>query len=254
MKLIIPAFILSIILHLLFLMNFETKKTEPKKQNKQVEKPINKSAVKYVKLKPKPENKPKVIEKTEPKKSIKKVERPKKFKEAKKPPKTVKKREVVKIPKPKKEIKEPKITFKQREKDIEKRSLENFLLAEPIPLDKEMLDEITKSYLDLYGEEYNSFTKVQKVFIQNSIKSIVQITRNHYRFPELAIKLRKNDFNIVEFVLHPNGDISNLRIVKPGNYSFYDKSILEAIEIAYKDYPRPKEPTKIKFYITYNVY
>ena len=132
--------------------------------------------------------------------------------------------------------------------------MENFLLAEPIPLDKEMLDEITKSYLDLYGEEYNTFTKIQKVFIQNSIKSIVQITRNYYKFPRLAIELRKNDFNIVEFTLHPNGDISNLRIVKPGNYSFYDKSILEAIEIAYKDYPRPKEPTKIKFYITYNVY
>ncbi|WP_052502528.1 TonB family protein [Halarcobacter anaerophilus] len=142
----------------------------------------------------------------------------------------------------------------EKRKTIPQKNLENFLLSEPVPLDKSMLDEITQSYLKLYGKEYEKLTNVQKVFIQNSIKSIVEITRSYYRFPSLALKLRKNDYNIVEFTLHPNGDISGLRIVQPGNYSFYDKSILEAIQYAYKDYPRPKEATKIKFYITYRVY
>ena len=72
MKLIILAFILSIIFHLLFLMNFKTKETEAKKQINQVEKQINKSSVKYVKLQPKAENKIEVTKKTETKKKYKK--------------------------------------------------------------------------------------------------------------------------------------------------------------------------------------
>jgi protein TonB len=260
MKPIILALVLSIILHLLLFVPFKFEKDVPKKEV--VPKVEKKSSVRYVKIQPKIVPKPK----TE-KEVVKKVEKPKNYKIVKKrkivPQKKIsKKRRAKKIPAtaPKKIVKKftPKksVTVRPQEKrkTIPQKNLENFLLSEPVPLDKSMLDEITQSYLKLYGKEYEKLTNVQKVFIQNSIKSIVEITRSYYRFPSLALKLRKNDYNIVEFTLHPNGDISGLRIVQPGNYSFYDKSILEAIQYAYKDYPRPKEATKIKFYITYRVY
>lgn len=260
MKPIILALILSIIIHLLIFIPIEFKKDIPEK--KVIPKIEKKSSVRYVKLQPKK----KPIKKIE-KKVVKDIKKPKKYKIVKKreivPQKKVaKKKAIKKIPSssPKKIVKKftpkksTKIKPQKRRETVQNKNLENFLLSEPVPLNRSMLDEITQSYLKLYGKEYDKLTNVQKVFIQNNIKTIVEITRSHYTFPTIALRLKKNDYNIVEFTLHPNGDISGLKIVQPGNYSFYDESILEAIQFAYKDYPRPKVATKIKFYITYRVY
>ena len=261
MKPIIYAFILSIILHLLIFIPIEFKKNEPKKKEKvKVEK---KSTVRYVKLLPKKV----VVPKVEPKKIEKIIKKPKQYKIVKKkqiiPQKkksVIKKAKKLPSTKQKQIVKkfqtQKKVSIKPQEKrkTIKKKSLENFLLSNPVPVDVEMLDEITKSYIKTYGKEYEKLTNVQKVFIQNNLKNIVTITRSYYRFPSIAIKLRKSDYNVVEFLLHPNGDISGLKIIKNGQYSFYDKSIIETIQYAYKDYPRPKETTKIRFFITYKVY
>ena len=272
MRLITIAFILSIALHFLFYSSYKQFKQDKSEVIKTVKKEKNKSKVTYVKLLPKIKEiqKPKKVEKPKPKKLTKpkltKVEKLKKIKKVKKT-KAVKK---IKVPKKtknnifkkpvKKQAKKPipvkKVDIKPQKKrrTIPKKSLENFILDQPEPLNMEMLDEMTQKYLRLYGKEYNNLTKVQKVYLQKNLNSIVQITRSYFRFPRLALKLKKNDYNIVEFIFYPNGDISNLKIVQKGEYSFYDKAILEAIEIAYKDYPRPKKPTKIKFFITYQVY
>lgn len=268
MKLIILAFILSLILHLLIFSPY--KKNQEIKDKPTTSKEIKKSSVKYVRILKK--DLPKQVEKVKPKKQSKK-EKIKKTKlktftkvEKKKivPQKKVR---VVKkakkiVPKAKKrtEIKQAfipkKVQIKPQEKrkTIPRKSLENFLLAEPVPLDKSMLDNITRSYLNLYGEEYNSFTKVQKVYIQNNIKNIVAITERYFTFPEIALRKKLKDYNVVEFMFYPNGNISDLRIITKGDYAVYDKAILEAIEFAYKDFPRPKTATKIRFYLRYIVY
>ncbi|WP_321315048.1 energy transducer TonB [Halarcobacter sp.] len=261
MKPIIYAFILSIILHLLIFLPIELKKEEPKK--KKEEKIEKKSTLRYVKLMPKKV----VVPKAEPKKEIKPIPKPKNYKvvekkkivpQQKKQP--IKKAKKIPSSKPKKVVKKfkakKKVAIKPQEKrkTIPNRSLENFLLSNPVPVDLNMLDVFTQKQIKTYGDEYDKFTNVQKVFIQNNLKNIVVITRRYYRFPPIAEKLQKNDYNIVEFYLYPNGDISDLRIVQKGRYSFYDKSILETIEFAYKDYPRPKVKTKIRFFITYRTY
>jgi len=261
MKPIIYAFILSIILHLLIFLPIELKKEEPKK--KKEEKIEKKSTLRYVKLMPKKV----VVPKAEPKKEIKPLPKPKNYKvvekkkivpQQKKQP--IKKAKKIPSSKPKKVVKKfkakKKVAIKPQEKrkTIPNRSLENFLLSNPVPVDLDMLDAMTKSYIRTYGKEYENLTNVQKVFIQNNLKNIVSITRKYYRFPSLALKLKKNDYNVVEFYLHPNGDISGLKIIQKGKYSFYDKSIIETIEYAYKDYPRPKETTLIRFYIRYRTY
>jgi protein TonB len=135
---------------------------------------------------------------------------------------------------------------------LQKDTLEDYLLT-PVK-DVKLLDKLTQEYIKLYGDEYNTFTKIQKVFLQKNLNSINQILHQYYRFPDIALRLRKSDKNIVEFTLHPNGDITDLKIKENSNYSFYDKSILETIEIAYKDFPRPKEPTKIIIRVTYTIY
>lgn len=270
MKLIILAFILSLYLH--FLLFSQVEKKEDIKQSASTSKNINKSSIKYVKLMPKATQKP--VEKPKPK-EIKKPEvektKPKNFKvvdkkkiipQKKKPvvkkakklvPKPVKRVEVK--PSPTKQIpKKVQIKPQEKRKTVPNKSLENFLLAEPIPLDKNMLDDITKSYLRLYGEEYNSFTKVQKVYLQKNLKNIGRITQKYLKYPRIAVRTGQQGMNIVEFFLHPNGDISDLKLSNSSGFTSLDKNTIETIEIAYKDYPRPKTKTKVKIYVYYKLY
>ncbi len=70
-----------------------------------------------------------------------------------------------------------------------------------------MLDEITKSYINLYGEEFNSFTKVQKVFLQKNLKDIGKITERYLRYPSIAVRTRQQGMNVIQFYLYQMGGI-----------------------------------------------
>ena len=179
MKYILPAFILSILLHLIILYTVKDKIVETS-DHPSSSKSANKAAVHFVKLQQSAKPIKKAIKKVEPEKKekITKKKQPKKIKkEFKKVKKVVKqaKREVIKE-KPKKIERKPiakeevvpsfaKINPTQLQKqtvvDIQKE-----------PLDIRMLDQLTQSYIKLYGEEYNSFTKVQKVFLRKNLKNI----------------------------------------------------------------------------------
>ncbi|WP_428024959.1 energy transducer TonB [Arcobacter sp.] len=263
MKYIILALILSISIHLLTFKTFKIKNDEIL-DSPSTSKNTKKSDIKYVTLKSSVKSVQQQKEK--PKKSEEKKEIPKKttkekfqYKKVTKNQIEVAKKREVKKELPKKVEQQP---IKQNEvipnytklnpTKLQQNTLENFLTNPP--MDIKLLDDITQSYLKLYGEEYSSFTKVQKVFLQDNLKRIVNTLERYYRFPAIAIRLHKNDTNIVEFILYPNGDISNLKIRQNGKYEFYDKSILETVEIAFKDFPRPKEPTRIIIKINYRHY
>ena len=108
-----------------------------------------------------------------------------------------------------------------------------------------------------YGEEFNTFTPTQKKFIEKNLGSIYRITQRTLTlngYPPLAVQTRQQGTNIVTFYLHPNGDISHLRLKRRIGYAALDKNTLHTIRIAYKDYPLPKTKTKITFYVEYNLY
>jgi len=109
----------------------------------------------------------------------------------------------------------------------------------------------------LYGREFDSFSSTQKKFIKHNLGTIHRITqrtlsRNGY--PEIAVRTRQQGTNVVSFYLHPNGDISGLRLKTKIGYAALDKNTLEVIRIAYKDYPLPNQKTKIVFYVQYSIY
>ncbi len=115
----------------------------------------------------------------------------------------------------------------------------------------------TRMINKLYGREFNSFTSTQKKFIKNNLSTIHIITqrtltRNGY--PEIAARTQQQGTNIVSFYLHPNGDISKLRLKTPIGYRALDNNTLEVIRIAYKNYPLPNQKTKIIFYVQYSIY
>jgi len=109
----------------------------------------------------------------------------------------------------------------------------------------------------LYGREFYSFTKTQQKFIKNHLDEIYRITQNTLvinGYPDIAVRTGQQGTNVVSFYLHPNGAISNLRLVRPMGYEALDKNTIAVIQIAYKDYPRPKTKTKIVFYVNYRLY
>ncbi len=260
MKPITLAFILSIALHLLAFYTLKEKKLEEYSDKPSSSKKINQSKIHFVKLQhkaPAQKNIQKKFKKSVPKKELIKPKKQKKLKEYKKVQKIVKKSKRKIIKKTLKKIQRKPIEKveatpnyqKMNPTKLQKRTLDEFLAA-PV-LDMKLLDEVTQSYLKLYGEEYNSFTKIQKVYLQNNLKDIGRITQKYLSMPRIAIQLslRGHHMNIVEFILHPNGDISHLKITRGSEYTFFDKETLETIEVAYKDYPRPTEATKIKIYV-----
>lgn len=260
MKNLIFALIFSILLHVVVFMNYPIKKEENTAQNKNREHVVT-SNVRYVKLQEAKAEETKPTEDINPNTHLKKVEeitpQPKRemVKEAKQTatkPKTLEKvQPTFTNPLPQET---PKTALEQEQEKQKKENLTNYPSAEQLELDRNMLDNITKSYLELYGEEYNSFNAVQKVFLHKNLRDIGRITQRYLRYPSLAVRLRQAGTNIVEFMLHPNGDITNLILTNSSGSTSLDDNSLETIKIAYKDYPRPEETTKIKIYVNYSLY
>jgi len=109
----------------------------------------------------------------------------------------------------------------------------------------------------LYGSEFNTYSPTQKKFIRNNLGTIHRITqrtltRNGY--PDVAVSTGQQGTNVVAFYLHPNGDITGLRLKRHIGYEALDKNTLQVIRLAYKDYPLPNKKTKIIFYVRYSMY
>ena len=250
MRIIILAFIISISLHF-FAFN-KYKNDEPPKNNKQEEEIVKKSDVKFVKLKKIEPVENKIIEQ----KVEKKIEIPKTQKEI-----TTKKEIVKKVEIPKKiDIEKSKqlqnkILNEQvveNKGSIQEKTLENFL-SQKEPVNKEILSELQK----LYGSEYETFTKVQKAYLEknlNNFQTITQRVLTRLGYPRLAAKLKIGGVNIIEFMFHPDGSITNLKVIDSSGYAVLDEYSLELIEIAYKDYPKPQTSTKLRFQVQYRLY
>jgi TonB family protein len=182
-----------------------------------------------------------------------------------KPQKKIVKKEVTK--KPKKIVKQKRKKKKRRvKKRKSKRSndrLANALMgsASFYPT-KSPSPSRAGSYGDrmikkLYGSEFNTYSPTQKKFIRNNLGTIHRITqrtltRNGY--PDVAVSTGQQGTNVVAFYLHPNGDITGLRLNRHIGYEALDKNTLQVIRLAYKDYPLPNKKTKIIFYVRYSMY
>lgn len=109
----------------------------------------------------------------------------------------------------------------------------------------------------LYGKEFDTYSETEKKFIKNNlgtIHAITQRTLTQNGYPEVAVRTMQQGTNVVSFYLHPNGDISDLKLKKHIGYEALDQNTLEVIRIAYKDYPLPNKKTKIIFYVRYSIY
>ena len=269
----ISLFIYAVLIWI-FMTQFPKVKTPPKEMNERIVKidiinmPLPKKVEPApVKSVPTPIVKKESIKKKTPKKRVVKKKVIKKKKPKKK--KTVKKKVV------KKKIVKKKITIKPQPKAVEEivyidepfisqpKEVKNSddlasFLSTPTPSASSAVKSYPNSKIKkLYGSAFHSFTPTQKEFIENNLNEIQAITQNLLNqrgYPEGADRNREEGTNVVTFNLHPNGDISALRLKRQIGSRPLDENTLSLIRSAYKDYPYPSTTTRIVFYVSYSIY
>jgi len=208
-------------------------------------------------------SKEKVVVKKQPVVKVKPQKKIVKKKPVKKPiakkkiiKKRVVKKRVLKTPMP---IEEPIVA--EKSESLKKFESEMVYIAEPMLIPQKTApmpmsypsDKIRK----LYGSEFHNFTPTQKKFIEDNLETIQTITQRTLTrrgYPKGAGETGQEGTNVVTFYLHPNGDISNLRLKTRIGYRALDENTLSLIRVAYMDYPYPSTTTKITFYVKYSIY
>jgi len=117
-------------------------------------------------------------------------------------------------------------------------------------------NSIKQNVKKLYGPKFNTLSKVQQEYIldnQEIMRRITQKVLNRVANVNLKRDIRVNTNNIVEFYLHPNGDMTDFKFLEKSGYFILDDTTRETIEYAYSQYPRPKEKTLIRYNVFYNL-
>jgi periplasmic protein TonB len=115
------------------------------------------------------------------------------------------------------------------------------------------IDGVTKSYLELYKDDFDSFSEETKVYLIKNLKDIGFLTERHLIYPHISIDAKQQGINVIEFWLFPDGKISKPKTIKSSSYFLLDDNSEETILKAYRDYPRPNKPTVIRIYVKYKL-
>ncbi|ADR34217.1 TonB family protein [Sulfuricurvum kujiense DSM 16994] len=116
--------------------------------------------------------------------------------------------------------------------------------------------KLTDSIQRLYGDKFNQLSEGEQKYIldnQEVMRRITQSVLDRYGHSRIPDNIRINDTNMVEFYLHPDGSISDMRLLKNSQLSILDDTTREVIELAYAKYPRPQQKTLIRYRVWYNL-
>lgn len=268
------AFFVALLLHLLLflvywiLLENAPQKTEPKKEEEKIkislkEMPIKKkeSGLEEKKVKPTPVAPPmpkgsqlkEIVQKPPITYKEPEVQKPTKLNppEPKEITKPVPKLEPVLAQKPFIELNKPKdplyALLSQDKSDQEN--------EEPVK-QTQSANSINQNIKELYGEEFGKLSAGQQKYIldnQEIMRRITQQVLNRVARVNLSADLNVNRSNVVEFYLHPNGDMSDFKFLHKSDYYVLDDTTRETIEYAYSRYPRPSEKTLIRYNVYYNL-
>lgn len=134
------------------------------------------------------------------------------------------------------------------------------ILSKPDPSAQEQpmksSTKLTDSIQRLYGDKFNELSEGEQKYIIDNQEVMRRITQNvldRYGHSRIPNNIRINDTNMVEFYLHPDGSISDMRLLKNSRLSILDDTTREVIELAYAKYPRPQQKTLIRYRVWYNL-
>jgi len=280
------ALFVALLIHLLFLLLFwilgtlspEVKK--PKQEERKIKISLKELPKKYkesglTKNKPEPQKMAPPMPKGKQLKKI--VKSPVKF-EPKKPKKTPKLNKPKLKTKPKTPPKQkveplpsikPFIPLMEKKKDVNKtKKTKNddplaWMFEDKSDKEEKVKKEkvasggnISQDIKELYGEEFGKLTPGQQQYIidnQEIMRRITQQVLTRVARVNLSRDLNVNRSNVIEFYLHPNGDMTDFKFLSKSGYYVLDDTTKETIEYAYSRYPRPKEKTLIRYNVYYHL-
>jgi len=216
-------------------------KAPPLPKGKQMKKLPKKKNIPPKKVKKK-STKPYVAKKTKP------LDRP-----VKKPVTQKKKAYVKHIPK--KINKDINITKKPAKKSGLYAMLSKKQKTKEVPKEKEQTGtQIGSDFKEAYGEAFGKLSAGEQKYIidnQERMRRITQEQLNRLAPVNIPRNLHVNTMNIIEFYLHPNGDISGLKIISPSGQQILDDTSLQTIEYSYHRYPLPEQKTLVRYKVGY---
>jgi TonB family protein len=207
--------------------------------------------VKYVKIKQPVKKEP--VKKTPEVKEPKKASKPIIEKEKKQIKNSV---PLIKLPVVKKEKLDLKKFFtiqEEEKKELEAQKKKEKKVQEELDEIRKLPEE-TQNYIKLYGEQFFEFSENQRKYLKQNLNKIGEITQRYLTYPRISVRTKQEGLNVIEFYLHPNGDITQVKITDSSYYTALDDNTLETIRLAYQDYPKPIEKVKIKIYVKYILY
>lgn len=116
--------------------------------------------------------------------------------------------------------------------------------------------KIADSIQRLYGDKFNELSEGEQKYLldnQEEMRRITQRVLDRYGRSRIPDSIRTNDTNMIEFYLHSDGSISDIRFLKNSNLAILDDTTKEVIELAYSKYPRPQQKTLIRYRVWYNL-
>ena len=94
---------------------------------------------------------------------------------------------------------------------------------------------------------------LEESFLRERLSVISNIVQRHINYPPIARRMGWEGKVLVSFVLEPNGDIRDLKVLKSCGYEVLDKEALDAIRRSYKDFPKPPVSVAVKLPINFRL-
>jgi outer membrane biosynthesis protein TonB len=166
----------------------------------------------------------------------------------------------------KKLVKKPLIKYEEKKiTKVKKKEKPKYAWLKEDLQDDEVMQKIKKdvpsssisnNLKEAYGDEFGKLTQGQKKYIldnQDIMRRITQQILTRVASVNLMADMNVNKANLIEFYLHPNGDMTDFKFINKSGYYVLDDTTKETIEYAYSRYPRPKEKILIRYIIYYNL-
>jgi protein TonB len=93
----------------------------------------------------------------------------------------------------------------------------------------------------------------EEVFLRERLSVISNIVQRHINYPPIARRMGWEGRVLIGFILEPNGDIRDLKVLKSCGYEVLDKEALDAIRRSYKDFPKPPVSVAVKLPINFRL-
>jgi protein TonB len=94
---------------------------------------------------------------------------------------------------------------------------------------------------------------LEEGFLRERLSVISNIVQRHINYPPIARRMGWEGKVLVSFVLEPNGDIRDLKVIKSCGYEVLDKEALDAIRRSYRDFPKPPVSVVVKLPINFRL-